>query len=98
VFQYLLSFNNGDKSICYSVFQGVDLYDSQKNLIWILGDYFLTRFYSIYDLKLNRIGLAKSISYNYLPKFSKSLSENSGNQTGLFSSSLLILFLLFLII
>jgi hypothetical protein len=66
------------------------------NLIWILGDYFLSRFYSIYNANMNQIGLAKSISYNYLQTPPKSLFSNSNHKTKFFSSFLPIIFLFFL--
>ncbi|CAF4524166.1 unnamed protein product, partial [Rotaria sp. Silwood2] len=77
VLQYLLILKDDDNYVCYTVFQGVDLRDNRGNLIWILGDYFLSRFYSIYDVNRNQIGLAKSISYNYLQIHPKSLFSNS---------------------
>ncbi len=93
--QYLLIVNNfGDNYVCYTIFQGVNLRDSTGNLIWILGGYFLSRFYSIYDVHLNQIGLAKSISYNYLQTPPESLFSNSSHNTTLFS----LLFIYFVII
>ncbi len=84
VLQYLIILNDDDNYVCYTVFQGVNLRDSTGNLMWILGDYFLSRFYSVYDMKINQVGLAKSISYDYLQTYPKSLF---GNQTNLLSSS-----------
>ncbi|UJR38065.1 hypothetical protein I4U23_030746 [Adineta vaga] len=94
--QYLLILNlNDDKYICYTVFQGVNLHDSTGSLIWILGDYFLSRFYSIYDLHNNRIGLAKSITYDYLQSSPKSLFGNTHINTPQLYHYLLNLLLLF---
>ncbi|CAF1077693.1 unnamed protein product [Adineta steineri] len=62
VLQYFLIFQNGQNFVCYSVFNY-----SPLNNIWILGDYFLSRFYSIFDINQNRVGFATSISYNYTP-------------------------------
>ncbi|CAF0960713.1 unnamed protein product [Adineta ricciae] len=91
--QYLLVVHlTGDKYICYTVFQGVNLHDSTGSLMWILGDYFLSRFYSIYDLYANRVGLAKSISYDYLQSSPKSLFANSSAQTEQFSLYVFALF------
>ncbi|CAF0999471.1 unnamed protein product [Adineta steineri] len=94
VLQYLLIFNDDDKYICYTVFQGVNLHDNTGALIWILGDYFLNRFYSIYDLNLNRIGLAKSISYDYFQLSPISLFTYS-NKTIQFSFNSIFIWLLF---
>jgi hypothetical protein len=73
-----------DNYTCYTIFQGVNLKDDSGDLIWILGGYFLSRFYSIYNIHLNQIGLAKSISYNYLQIPPKSLFNNSTNKPILF--------------
>ncbi|CAF4224311.1 unnamed protein product, partial [Adineta steineri] len=58
------SYDNSTSYICYSVFTPQDSKDSFNNSIWILGDYFLRRYYSIFDIVNNRIGFAQSISYN----------------------------------
>ncbi|CAM4831894.1 unnamed protein product [Rotaria magnacalcarata] len=76
VLQYLLIVNDGDTQICYTIFQGVNLHDNHGYLIWILGDYFLSRFYSIYNVNSNQVGLAKSISYSYIQIDSKTLFGN----------------------
>jgi hypothetical protein len=91
--QYLLILSSDDDYVCYTIFQGVNLQDSRGKLIWILGDYFLTRFYSIYDANSNQIGLAKSISYNYLQTPPKSLFSKSSNKTNLFSLCHIIIYL-----
>jgi len=43
---------------------GMDITDSYSQPIWILGDYFMRRFYSVFDMQNNRIGLALSTSYS----------------------------------
>ncbi|CAF2429997.1 unnamed protein product [Rotaria sp. Silwood2] len=98
VLQYLLILKDGDNYVCYTVFQGVDLRDNRGNLIWILGDYFLSRFYSIYDVNRNQIGLAKSISYNYLQIHPKSLFSNSSNKNYFQDVFLLLIFIINLVI
>jgi len=45
---------------------GAGLTDSNSQPIWILGDYFMRRFYSVFDMQNNRIGLALSTSYSNL--------------------------------
>lgn len=52
---------------CYSVFIPTDINDTRGNLFWILGNYFLFRFYSVFDIENNRTGLARSISYDWTP-------------------------------
>ncbi|CAG8563254.1 1187_t:CDS:2 [Dentiscutata erythropus] len=44
---------------CISAFIGLDI-PEPLGPIWIIGDIFLRKFYSIYDLANNRVGLAKS--------------------------------------
>ncbi|CAF0916970.1 unnamed protein product [Adineta steineri] len=58
------TYDNSTSYIFYSVFTPLDTNDSYNNSIWILGDYFLRRYYSIFDILNNRIGFAQSISYN----------------------------------
>ncbi|CAF4753256.1 unnamed protein product [Rotaria socialis] len=66
----------GDQStgyICYSVFSPSDSKDSNGNLFWILGDFFLYRYYSVFDIQNNRVGFATSISYDWMPTVDSSL-------------------------
>ncbi|CAF1022503.1 unnamed protein product [Rotaria sordida] len=96
VLQYLLISKDDDNFVCYTIFQGINLRDNRGYLIWILGDYFLSRFYSIYNVKRNQIGLAKSISYNYLQINPKSLFGNSSNKN--YFQYILQLFILIIIL
>jgi cathepsin D len=72
--QYLLIYQNQRNNyVCYSVFAPSNLQDSNGNYFWILGDYFLYRYYSIFDIVNNRIGLATSASYNWTQSVDSSL-------------------------
>ncbi len=72
--QYFLILNNGQDFICYSVF-GV----SPLNNLWVLGDYFLSRFYSVYDMGQNRVGFATSTAYNYAPYIDPQTFQNAAS-------------------
>ncbi|CAF1535585.1 unnamed protein product [Adineta ricciae] len=58
---------------CYSMISPLDVNDRHSNPIWILGDYFLRRFYSVYDMQQNRVGLALSTSYSIVQAVPKGL-------------------------
>ncbi|CAF3935365.1 unnamed protein product [Adineta steineri] len=88
VLQYFLILQNGQNFVCYSVFNY-----SPLNNIWILGDYFLSRFYSIFDINQNRVGFATSVSYNYTPyiypqTFQSTTTISSTSITHAYTSSL----------
>ncbi len=51
---------------CYSMISPADQTDSNGQPFWILGDYFMRRFYNVFDMQNNRIGLALSTSYSIL--------------------------------
>ena len=64
---YLLMIGNqSSDAACATIFSIGDQKDLRGNEFWILGDYFLYRYYSIFDITNNRIGLAQSISYDYV--------------------------------
>jgi hypothetical protein len=76
--QYLMI--NEDQSgdyTCYSVFFPQDQQDANGHDIWILGDYFLYRYYSIFDIANNQVGFATSISYNWTQSIDPSLFPES---------------------
>jgi len=50
---------------CVSVFYPMDLEDEQDGNVWILGDTFLSKFYMIYDIGNNQVGIARQNHFNY---------------------------------
>ena len=68
--QYMVILKFGRKNYaCYSIFVPVNINDSRGELFWILGNYFLFRFYSVFDLENNRVGFARSIAYNWTQRY-----------------------------
>lgn len=54
---YILSVSGARTTTCYSGFQAFDV---AGNPLWILGDVFMARYYTIFDLGNNRVGFAKA--------------------------------------
>ena len=65
--QYSL-LSNG-QYFCYSQLVGGSSTDKYGDPLWILGDTFIRRFYSVFDMKNNAIGLATSSSYSSIQPF-----------------------------
>ena len=55
----------------------MDENDANSNPIWILGDFFMRRFYNVFDMQNNRIGLALSTSYSVVSTLPSSLFQST---------------------
>jgi len=55
--------SNNNTILCHLAIIGVPIYSENGDRLWILGDTFMSYYYTTFDLGKRRIGFAKSVSY-----------------------------------
>jgi hypothetical protein len=56
--------SNNNSIFCYLGIIAFPLYADTGDPLWILGDTFMSRYYTTFDIGKRRIGFAKSVSYD----------------------------------
>ncbi|KAJ8976331.1 hypothetical protein NQ317_010098 [Molorchus minor] len=59
---YIRQVKEKNKKKCFSAFIGMDKIDFKGNYIWILGDVFIGKFYTEFDMGNHRVGFAEAVS------------------------------------
>jgi hypothetical protein len=55
--------SNNNSISCHLAIFAFDVYNEHGDLLWILGDAFMSHYYTTFDAGKRRIGFAKSVSY-----------------------------------
>ncbi|XP_053319647.1 cathepsin E-like [Spea bombifrons] len=61
--QYVIKETSNKSHLCLTGFQAIDI-STKTGPLWILGDIFMSKFYSVFDREHDRVGFAKSCKRN----------------------------------